>query len=137
MLLAAWSDGFSDPWVRMAANIAIGLAILVLAVGPVAVKQFFTKLDKTVEDRVKSFLGRDQAPADAEVAVTAAKSVVDIDRLVRERASALKAACPKADSELRLKWLEAGLAMDAARLDYISTLEKRLDEVLAKVPKPT
>lgn len=52
---------------------------------------------------------------------------VDINNLVQTRAAALKNACPKAGSDLRLKWLEQGLDEAHAQIDYISILEQELD----------
>jgi len=52
---------------------------------------------------------------------------LDADEIIKNRALSLKSACPKADPELRLKWLESGMDDHRARVDYIGVLEKKLE----------
>lgn len=54
----------------------------------------------------------------------------DTSGIVQQRAAALKACCPLAPPDLRLKWLEQGMDPAKAQADYISVLEARLNATI-------
>jgi hypothetical protein len=68
---------------------------------------------------------KDVAATEERPAIATAEPL-NVDKIVQQRASALKSACPKAETDLRLKWLEQGFDDHRARVDYIAVLEERL-----------
>lgn len=61
----------------------------------------------------------------------------DVSQVVQQRATALKAACPKAPADLRLKWLEQGFDPTRAQTDYINVLEGQVASATPASPPAT
>ena len=106
---------------RTAATIAlVAIAVLCLA---------FPTFKASLEAWLKSWLAdiKGGVPANQGDSQPAPTATAATDEIIKHRALLLKAACPKADPELRLKWLESGMDDHRARIDYISVLEKKLE----------
>lgn len=89
-------------------------------------KQLHDKLPATLDSKLHQVINGQPVAGPVTTTASAASTpppVTDVGQVVQQRATALKAACPKAPADLRLKWLEQGFDTTRAQTDYISVLE--------------
>lgn len=140
----------SPTFKSLATYLLIGIAILALfypallakikaGLASIIDKQLHDKLPSVLDDKLHTVINgggglpappfspfgaaAGQAQSPQTPATASAAAVPDVGQVVQQRATALKAACPKAPADLRLKWLEQGFDTTRAQTDYINVLE--------------
>ncbi len=110
------------------------LAKIKAGVAAMIAEQLHITLPTIVENRIK-LLGNDTLPTSDPSALKATQPLVNVSDIVKQRAAALKIACPKSDAAIRLKWLELGYDSESAKTDYIATLENQVVAANTKAPE--
>lgn len=101
------------------------VALIAIAALCLAVPTFKTSFEAWIKGWLAEAKGG--TPAAPAGQVESVPATAAADEIIKHRALSLKSACPKAEPELRLKWLESGMDDHRARVDYISVLEKKLE----------
>ena len=139
----------SPTFKSLATYLLIGIAILALfypamlakikaGLASIIDKQLHDKLPSVLDDKLHTvinsggalpappfspFGGASTGQTQQTVQTAQPPAPTDVGQVVQQRATALKAACPKAPADLRLKWLEQGFDTTRAQTDYINVLE--------------
>lgn len=138
----------SPTFKSLATYLLVIIAVLALFY-PTALAKIKAGIAKLVDEKLHDKL---PAPIDAALHQIAANKTVagataspgsgdvpaqlDVGQITQQRATALKAACPKAQPDVRLKWLEQGVDPVRAQVDYINMLEARIASIEAASPAP-
>lgn len=142
----------SPSFKAMGAYVLIGIAVLAMFYPSLLAKLktgLASLIDKQLHDRLPAVLDNPlhnvinggslfgpNTGAQLPQPITPSQLQGDVGQIVQQRATALKAACPKAPSDLRLKWLEQGFDTLRAQADYISVLESKVDTQIGSSTTP-
>jgi hypothetical protein len=111
------------------------LVVVVLALAaPSLLAKIKAMAQAWVDERLGQLRGglplRHATTASGEQSITPPSEIIDVDKLVQQRTAQLKSVAPRAEAELRLKWMESGFNDQRAQADYISVLEQRLEQAV-------
>lgn len=106
------------------------IALIAIAILAFAAPQLWEKMKGGLKSLLTGLVDdaknlRDRDPRQGESPTTG--PTLDVSTIIQKRVQALKAACPKAAPEQRLRWLEQGFDETRAQTDYIASLEQQLD----------